>query len=199
MAAFFMFLAAAQLSPAILDAYENITPQVASRRVAACGAGAVVIRTDAVLDVDILVVTAAAVSDAQLICVEKAASFYPVEFPPSVQPRFDAVREARSTALMAAEGRKWLKDHGLLDRLPTYRPGVTDDEMFRREVEQLCGTQEARRSTDGPHAIDREWPRQRGTDAWSGDESMACLLNVTWAAGFKLGFIGREQDEVPRK
>lgn len=188
-----ILIAAAQLSASLLNAYERITPQVAAQRVAACGVGAITVRSDADLDADVLVVAAAAVSDRQLTCMDKAASFYDVELPPSVQPRFNAIREARSAALMASEARKWLRAHNLLDRLPKYESGVTDDAAFGREVEKLCGADQALQSRYGPHALSPEWAMQHATDARLEDGPMACLLNVTWATGFKMGFIGNEQ------
>lgn len=188
-----ILIAAAQLSASFLDAYEQISPQVAARRVAACGVGAVTVRSDKTLDADILVVPAAAVSDRQLTCVDKASSFYDVELAPSIQPRFNAIREARSAALTTSEALKWLKAHHLLDRLPKYEAGVTDDAVFGREVEQLCGADQALQSRYGPHALSPDWVMRHATDAPSEDGAMACLLNAAWATGFKMGFIGNEQ------
>lgn len=189
-----LMAAAAQISAPLLNAYPNITPQVAAKRVSDCAVGAVTVRSDAELEADVLVIAGSApVSDQQLACIDKAASFYDVELPPSVQPRFNAIREAHSAALMTSEARKWLKAHGLLDQLPKYEPGVTDDAAFGRKVEKLCGADGALQSRYGPHALSPEWATERALDARLEDGPLACLLNVTWATGFKMGFIGNEQ------
>jgi hypothetical protein len=194
MYAHLMMIAAAQMPASLLNAYENITPQVAAQRVAACGVGAVTVRSDAELDADVLVVAGSApLSDPQLGCIDKAASFYDVALSPSAQPRFDAIREARSAALMASDARKWLKAHDLLNQLPRYEPGVTDDAEFGRKVEKLCRADGALQSRYGPHALSPEWTMQRSTDARAQDGPLACLLNVSSATGFKMGFVGNEQ------
>jgi hypothetical protein len=194
MYAHLVMIAAAQMSTSVLKAYDQITPQVAAKRVAGCGVGAVTVRSDAELDADVLVVAgSASILDERLACIDKAASFYDVELPPSVQPRFNAIREARSAALMATEGRRWLKAHDLLDRVPKYEAGVTDDAVFGRTVEKLCGADQALQSPYGPHALSPEWASQHAFDPRIEDGPMACLINVSWATGFKMGFIGNEQ------
>jgi hypothetical protein len=194
MNAHLILIAAAQMSASLLNAYDRITPQVAAQRVAGCGVGTVSVRSDAELDADVLVVAESVpIPDQQLACIDKAASFYDVELPPSAQPRFNAIREARSAAWMAAEARNWLKAHNLLDRLPKYDPGVTDDAAFGRKVEKLCSADGALQSRYGPHVLSPAWAMHRATNAPIEDGRLACLLSVTWATGFKMGFIGNEQ------
>lgn len=125
--------------------------------------------------------------------MDQAASFYDVELSSSAQPRFNAIREARSAALMTTEGRKWLKAHDLLDQLPKYEPGVTDDAAFGRKIEKLCGADGALQSRYGPHALSPEWGMRLVPDVSSEDGHFTCLLNVTWATGFEMGYIGNEQ------
>ena len=67
MYAHLIVIAAAQMSPSLSNAYPNITPQVAAKRVIDCGVGAVTVRSDADLDTDVLIVGGSApVSDQQL-------------------------------------------------------------------------------------------------------------------------------------
>lgn len=188
-----LLISAAQLSPELLGAFDRISPQVAARRVAACGVGAVTVRFDAELDEDVLLVKATTVSDAQLNCMDKESSFYDVELPPSVKSRFDAIRDARFAALATAESRKWLKAHDLLDRLPKYEAGVTDDNSFAREIEKLCNADRAFQSQYGPNTLNPEWIEQNALSGRPDGGPMACLLNVTYATGFKMGFIGNER------
>jgi hypothetical protein len=194
MYAHLIMIAAAQMSTSLSNAYPNITPQVAAKRVTDCGVGAVTVRSDAELDTDVLIVGGSApVSDQQLACINKAASFYDVELPSPAQPRFNAIREAHSAALMASEARKWLKAHDLLDQIPKYEAGVTDDAAYGRKVEKLCRADGALRSAYSPHALSPEWAMQHTSDDRLEDGPLACLLKVTWATGFKMGFIGNEQ------
>ena len=188
-----ILIATAQLSTSFLTSDDHMTPQIAATRVAACGARPVTVRFDTDLDSDVLVVGATAISDRQLACIDKGASFYDVELPPSVQPRFDGIREARYAALMASEARKWLKTHNLLDRLPKHESGLTDDAAFGREVEALCGADQALQSRYSAHALNPEWAMQHATDVRPENGPLACLLNVAWATGFKIGFIGNER------
>lgn len=184
---------AAQLSASLPNAYERITPQVAAKRVAGCGVGPVTVKSDADLDTDVLVVAASSVSDEQLACMVKSASFYDVELPPSVQPRFNEVSETRSAALKVADAREWLRSHKLLARIPKYKLGITDDVAFSHAIEKLCHADQALQSRYGPHALSPEWTMQHATDARLADGPMACLLNVASATGFKMGLVGNEQ------
>lgn len=187
-------IAAAQMSASLSNAYPNITPQVAAKRVTDCGVGTMTVRSDTELDTDVLIVGGSApVSDQQLACINKAASFYDVVLPSFAQLRFNAIREAQSAALMASEARKWLKAHDLLDQIPQYEAGVTDDAAYGRRVEKLCRADGAFQSSYGPHALSPEWAVQHASDDDLEGGPLACLLNVTWATGFKMGFIGNEQ------
>jgi len=85
-------LLAAQATSPMLDAYDQITPKVAAERIKRCGIGSVTVRTDEAIEEDVLVVAAKAViTDEQIACIAKAASFYDVELPRDTQPRLDAL------------------------------------------------------------------------------------------------------------
>lgn len=185
-----LLISASQVSSRAVDAF---SPQVAAQRVAACGVGAVTVRSDATPDNEVLLVTATTISDAQLHCIDKASRFYDVQLPPSVQSRFDAIRDARFAALATAKSRKWLKAHDLLDRLPKYEAGVTDAKVFAREIEKLCNADGAFQSHYGPNALSPEWTNQQTYSVHPDSGPMACLLNVSYATGFKMDFIGNER------
>ncbi|SDE67130.1 hypothetical protein SAMN05216557_10199 [Sphingomonas carotinifaciens] len=149
------------------------------------------VRSDADLDADILVVAKADhVTEQQLACAEKAANYYDVELTSSLQPRFEALREARMAAVMVSRARDWLRKHDLLDRLPDYRPGLTDDAAFARKIETLCDAQGALESADGPRLLNTQWAMQHMTPPDMKTGPMECLFNATAAAGFDVGFIG---------
>lgn len=192
MIAYLALLVAAQSSQPLFGIYDRVTPQVAAERIARCGAGSVTVKSDAELDVDVLVIAGGgSVTDEQLACIDKAASFYDVELPASIQPRLNAIREAHAAALMAVEGRKWLSDHKLLDRLPEYEPGVTRDADFTHKIEELCNARGAFSSSYGFHAISPDWI-MKSNSKFEKDGPFTCLLNAASATGYQLGFIGNE-------
>lgn len=176
---------------------ERITPGMAVERATKCGLGPVTIRNDKELQSDILSVPdAVSATEKQLSCLDDATGFgIFVELPAGVQPRFDALREARASRLMRAKASEWLSRRGLLARVPKYVRGTTDEAVFTREVEQLCGseTEGAFQSQYGRHVLSPEWITKFGMPPRDKDvQAMSCLINVTTVAGFKLGFVGNE-------
>ena len=183
----------AQVTSPVSDAYDRITPEVAAERVARCGAGAVTVRPDKEIDVDVLVVAArSGLTDEQIVCIAKAASFYDVELPRDAQPRLNAITTARAAAISKAEGAKWLAAHNLLARLPEYKVGATNDDEFARKIETLCRANGALHSRYGVHAINPEWARKR-VGVPTKDGPFACVISAAMASGFEFGFIGNEQ------
>lgn len=188
----FILLAARVTSP-MPDAYDQITPQVAAQRTARCEAGPVTVRTDKLTESDVLVVAAkGSITDEQIACIAKAASFYDVELPPDAQPRLNSITQAKSSALVRAEGQRWLTTHHLFEKLPKYEAGVTDEDRFAREVEEPCGASGALHSQYGVHVLSPEWVRQQQGPAKE-DGPFACTISTALAAGFEFAFIGNEQ------
>jgi len=178
------------------EPFQRVTPEVAATRVSECGLGPVTIRFDDLLQSIILTAASAgAVTDAPLSCADRAVSYYDLELPPAVQPRYDALREKRLSAHFVAEARAWLSARGLIDRVPHYQPGVTDDADFTRAVESLCGPRAkgAFQSQYGFHVISPDWvKRSLSPIDEEGSEMLACILNVTSVAGYKVGLIRNE-------
>lgn len=117
-----------------LDVFERITAQEAAERFTECGLGPVTIRwndPDSGGE-DILVATAVkSATDEQLRCADKAVSYYTLELRPEIQRRFEVLREARLAPVFLAQARSWLSARGLLNRVPEYREGETDDAPSR--------------------------------------------------------------------
>ena len=179
------------------EGLERITAEMAVERAGKCGLGPVTIRYEDELQSDILSVPhAASATENQLRCLDDATGFgIFVELPPTIQPRFDGIREARASVLMKAEARDWLAKRGLLQRVPKYVAGTTDEAAFTREVEHICGPQAkgAFQSRYGPHTLSPEWIKKLGLPPKGEDmEAMSCLLNIMTIAGYQLGFIGNE-------
>jgi hypothetical protein len=175
------------------EVFEQITPQVAADRISECGLGEVSIRYEEVLQSEVLTAGGAkSVSDVQLACADKAASYYDLELPPNVQPRYDAIRDARLSSHFLKEAQAWLAERGLLERVPEYQAGVTDDGSFTQQIESLCGPRAkgAFQSEYGFHAISPDWAQRNFKPFEEGAEVLTCLMNATRVAGFEIGFIG---------
>ena len=191
-----LLLLAAQ-DPALLAGFERITAQEAAKRFTQCGLGPVTIRWNDPGEggEDILVATTVkSASDEQLRCADKAVSYYTLELPPEIKRRFEVLRESRLAPVFQAQARSWLSARGLLSQLPKYKKGVTDDAMFTRQVETLCGphAKGAFQSRFGFHALSPDWVQRELDPPDRGDEVLTCLMNVTTAVGFEFGFIGNE-------
>lgn len=148
------------------------------------------------LQEDVLVASSAqSATDDQLRCAYKMVGFYyTLELPPNVQPRFRAMLDADAEVLMKTQARDWLSARGLLDRVPKYQKGGTDDGVFTREVEALCGPKGkgAFQSKYGFHTLSPDWVKRELNPADPSSDALTCLMNVTTAAGFEFGFIGNE-------
>jgi len=175
----------------------DVTPEAAVERATKCGFDPVTIRYEDELQSHVLTVaTARTATDSQLACLDRSVSWgYFVELAPDVQPRFDAIRGARASAIMAQQARNWLAERKLLSRVPNYAPGATDEAAFTREVETLCGPKAtgAFQSQYGFHTLNPDWIKKVGLSVKVEDtDVLSCLMNVTTLAGFEVGFIGNE-------
>ena len=190
------FLLAFAAPSSSLPTVERITPQEAAKRVSQCGLGFVTTHYERDLQEDVLVASGAqSATDDQLACAYKVVRFYyTLELPPNVQPRFDAMREAKAEVWMKAQAHDWLSARGLLNRVPKYRRGVTDDGVFTREVEALCGPQAkgAFGSKYGRHVLSPRWIKKVELPPSAHDTNAMSCIFVTAFAGFELGFIGNE-------
>jgi hypothetical protein len=193
------FLATASALPTV----ERIKPQEAAKRVSQCGLGPVTTRYDPDLQEDILIASSAqSATDDQLACAHKVVgSHYTLELPPNVQRRFDAIRGAAAHVRARAQAHEWLSARGLLNRVPKYQAGVTEDGAFTRQIEALCGPQAkgAFQSKYGFHALSPDWARQLGIPPKSKSmETLSCLISATALAGFTFGLIGNEAIARPK-
>jgi hypothetical protein len=175
---------------------ERIPPQEAAKRVSQCGLGPVTTHYDSDLQEDVLVASSAqSATDDQLACAYKVVGFYyTLELPPNVQPRFHAMLDAKAEVWMKAQAHDWLSARGLLDRVPKYQKGGTDDGVFTRQVEALCGphAKGAFQSEYGFHTLSPDWIKRELNPSDPSSDALSCLMNVTAAAGFEFGFIGNE-------
>lgn len=178
--------------------FDRVTPETAAQRVSACGLGKVTVKYDDLLQSEILLALSAsadAVTDEKLSCADTAASYYDLQLPAALQLRYNAIREGRLKAYSLAKARSWLSERNLLEKVPHYQAGVTNDADFARVVEGICGLQAkgALHSQYGFHVISPEWVRRSLTPInKGGSETLACIMIVGQVAGDQLGLIGNE-------
>jgi hypothetical protein len=83
----------------------------------------------------------------------------------------------------------------LLDQVPKFRAGETDEVAFARQLEAICGPAAAGalQSSYGPHVVSPEWlsriPRPPGPED---DDAISCLMAAAFTADFELNLIGNE-------
>lgn len=182
-----------------VQAPRRISPQAAAEGVSRCGLGPVAVRYDDLLQSEVLTAgQAIAATDEQLRCADRAAGYYDLELPSSVQARYEAMRAERAALLSRLEAKQWLTEQGLLKRLPTYERGVTDESAFTRSAEKLCGPRAsgALSSPYGHHVVSPDWiGRELGSGNFD-SRALRCLMSVAWAAGYDIGLIGNEAGAV---
>jgi hypothetical protein len=175
----------------------SLSPQEAAERVSQCGLGAVSTKYDPDLHEDVLIANdAQPVTNEQLACAFGVVDFYyTLQLPANVQPRFDAMLEAKATIRAKSEASSWLAARNLLDRVPAYQKGLTNEATFTRDIENLCGPKAkgAFQSKYGFHALSPDWFMRLGMPPKpEASEALTCLMRVAAFTGFKVGFIGNE-------
>ncbi|HEX3421787.1 MAG TPA: hypothetical protein VHS33_00080 [Sphingomicrobium sp.] len=182
---------------------EHITPEEAADRVSKCGLGPVTVdhrQTDWGEDEEVLVAAMALdATDEQLASADRAATVYLLELPATLQHRYDAIRGARIAAELLDQSRARLASCGLLERVPPYQAGVTDDEAFTRAVEELCGPRAkgAFGSKHGFHAISPDWVRRKLNVARDHGEPLTRILDVVRVARYEVHFVGNMWPHQP--
>jgi hypothetical protein len=169
------------------------SPQTAAEQITQCGAGAVDIRYDDLLQSYVLTVRDA--TEAQLRCIETAAGYHDVELQPELQKAFDKIRAAKYSAVYQDHAVAWLSSRGRLDKVPKFQAGVTDEAVFSGKLEMFCGpaAKGALQSEYGPRTISPEWLRKIPLPpSAEDDEAISCLMATASVAGFEVDFIGNE-------
>lgn len=131
-------------------------------------------------------------SDLQFRCVaqQSLAGLTFVEFPEVLNARYQRVYYALDDAASRIKARVWLSRRGLLDKVPIYRKGATDDLEFSRNLESVCGP-----SAAGTIQVKHEFVVLKfglNSDTKIDQSTIECVMNVGWATGLRVGFIGNE-------
>ncbi len=175
----------------------SLSLQEAAEHVSRCGFGTVSTKYDPDLREDVLIANdAQSVTDEQLACAFRVIDFdYTLQLPANVQPRLDAMLEAKATSRAKSDARSWLAARNLLDRVPAYQKGLTNEATFTREIEKLCGSKAkgAFQSKYGFHTLSPDWFMRLGMPPKpEASEALTCLFHVAALTDFKVGFIGNE-------
>jgi hypothetical protein len=185
-------LAAQPIDPPIV----YVKPEVAVERLKACGFAQVAVRDDEELQEDALAVSGITqASEKQLRCAAEVSlsSLMYVELPEPLNQKYQQLYWRMERDKGRRDARAWLERRGLLAKLPTYVEGQTDDLVFAHKIEAICGPKAkgAFVRDHGNMTINTGTIEHPTLD----DETFMCLLNVSSAAGFKLGFVGHEYYE----
>lgn len=137
-------------------------------------------------------------TDVQMECAARISldSAYWLDVPEAARKTYFAHYNRLSRERNRESARARLAEQGLLDRLPDYVAGVTDDAAFALELEALCGdaAKGALKSGYGPHAISPAWTAAGDySEFQASGEAGICLLTFAAAAGFDLYLIGNEK------
>lgn len=174
-----------------------VRPEMAIKRLSACGFHEIHIRYDQTFQEDVIEIRDGdEATDEALGCAARTsiATIYYVSMPDALQPRYDAIYQRLSVEDDIATARKWFARRGMLARLPRYDKSQDDDEAFAKRLEQYCGIRAkgALQSELGPHAISQAWLNQQLHRPDKGTDIVKCLTNGATATGFSIGFTGKE-------
>lgn len=137
-------------------------------------------------------------SEAQLRCVAHVSldTHYYVVFPKKIENVYQSLYWSMARQRDKTDARAWLEKRGLLSRLPTYDPKLSDEITFAHSLEDLCGPR-AGGALKPMHgwAIIQESALSAGKLE---DDTLQCLVAAAQASGYGLGFVGNEQYERPR-
>lgn len=186
----------------VIEGFDDISPQVAAERVARCGIGTPIIKNaDEIQSYVLTLPDLTLATDEQLACADKAVSHHDLQLPATLQSRFMAIREKRFAALAMAEAKEWLAEKGLLERVPTYIKGTTDDLAFTRAVEKLCGPRAkgAFGLAQGLHTFSPAWNKRQLRPSAADSNAFTCVTHVLTVTNFGIGIIGSEAASGPAR
>ena len=179
-------LTAAAAPPA--QAPNGVWPGEAAKRVTGCGFTNVTLWYDSTVQQYAIVVSGAqSGTDDRLACAARASldSGYPVQFQAPLNARYDELYWPLAEQAGRNQARSWLAQRGLLSKLPRYVAGRTDQMVYARQLERVCGPRARGTFTidEGYVTITMRSPRHPALDPATFD----CLANVLWASGLPLG------------
>lgn len=172
---------------------EMVKPEVALQQVVACGFATAQVKSDDMLQEDVIdIPSVATIGDGQLECVARASirTSYYVIFPAPTKDAYQAIYWRLSREQAKVDARAWLAQRGLLDHLPVYDPQKSDIAAFARTLENLCGEKAAHALKPMGEMVtfDEDVLLAGSMD----QDSFWCLTNAATVSGYPLGFIGHE-------
>jgi hypothetical protein len=195
-----LFLSAAAVQP--LNVPKSVPPEVAAERVRACGFDHVQVKDDQDLQEDVVEVSGVIdVPERKLRCVAQVSldTVRYVIFPDPVNGAYQRLyfqmdeNQGDTVGWVTGDARAWLKQRGLLDKVPHYRKGTDDSLGFAHALENVCGSK-ARGALvlfDRHLILRPSAPGQQMID----HATFECLFNAITASGMPFGFVGKESYE----
>jgi hypothetical protein len=179
-----------------------VPTEVAAERVRACGFDQVSVKDDDELQEEVVEVSGVSdVPEAKMRCAVQVSldTDRYVIFPEPANDTYwrlysqmeeKSPRAAAATDWMQGYSREWLRQRGLLAKVPKYVKGKDDNLRFARRIEAVCGPKAngAFRLLKGYLVL---WPtptEKRRMDF----STVECLVNAAAVSGMRMGFVGNE-------
>ncbi len=171
------------------------------QRLHECGFVEVSSAYEDLLQDDVISIEDPEASDAQLECAAHVAisTTYFIEMPEKLASDYyehlAPLQEYRNKQFALRR----LSEQGRLHEVPEYREGETDDAVFARRLEELCGDEAtgALQSAYGPHAISPTWTIEDDRGFEETGKALYCIMTFAAAAGFDMYLIGNEKVANP--
>ena len=195
-----LFLSGAAAQASALPA--PVPPEVAAERVRACGFDQVSVKDDDELQEEVVEVSgASAVPESKMRCAVQLSldTDRYVIFPEPANTTYwrlypemeeKSPRAAAAGAWMQDNAREWLRQRGLLAKVPKYEKGKSDNLRFARRLENVCGPK-AKGMFRSFHGHVDLWPGPPGKPPVD-FPTVECLISAAAVSGMPLGFVGNE-------
>jgi len=195
-----LFLSGAAAQASALPA--PASAEVAAERVRACGFDHVAVKDDDELQEEVVQVSGvSAVPESKIRCAVQVSvdtDRYVIFPEPASQTywRLYSEMEDKSPRAVAAgawmqdNAREWLRQRGLLAKVPKYVKGKDDNLRFAHRLENVCRPKAKAmfRLVDGHVVL---WPAPVGNAA-ADFSTVECLISAAEVSGMPLGFVGNE-------
>jgi hypothetical protein len=179
-----------------------VPTEVAADRVRACGFDQVSVKEDDTLQEEVVEVSgASAVPESKMRCAVQVSldTVRYVIFPEPANAAYwclysqmeeKSPRAAAASAWMQDNAREWLRQRGLLAKVPKYVKWKDDNLRFARRLENVCGPK-AKGAFRSFHGHVDLWPGPAGKPPVD-FSTVECLISAAALSGMPFGFVGNE-------
>jgi hypothetical protein len=178
-----------------------VPAEVAAERVRACGFDHGVVKNDDVFEEEVVEVSGVSdVPESKMRCAVQVSldTDHYVIFPEPPNATYwnlysqmeEKSPRAAAAAWMQNDARDWLRQRGLLAKVPKYEKGKSDNLRFARQIENVCGPK-AKGAFRMFHGHVDLWPGPPGKPPVD-FSTVECLISAAAVSGMPLGFVGNE-------